>query len=132
MRAKPGSMSYRSTMIMVSRVFYTAAGVVPDIAWRPRDRSMAKLTAGKRRPWITRREWLSIAEPAGFVAVFVENGWPKHVLYQVATKDEAQYLADADLARLTAPWPERQYLTRSVIGSQYWTVAPAAQGPPHL
>ena len=111
-------------MIVLSRVFAAPADTVPDMFYRPRDRKIAKHAAGKARPWLARRVWVSSDEARpGFIAVFVDAGWPKHVLYAVDCEAQARQLAADDLARLTAPAACRWYLGRPLAG-RYYSAAP--------
>lgn len=109
-------MSAPTTWIL-SRVFPAPDdGTVPDMEYRPRNRKLAKHACGKARPFLARRVWVSSLEARpGFIAVFVDAGWPKHVLYSVDTEAAARRLAADDLARLTAP---RAAASSSVRGAR--------------
>ena len=118
---------------ILSRVFAAPDdGTVPDMEYRPRNRKLAKHAIGKARPFLARRVWVSSLEArAGFIAVFVDAGWPKHVLYSVDTEADARRLAADDLARLTAPAACRWHLCRPFAG-RYYTAAPLPSLPSWL
>ncbi len=111
-------------MIVLAKLLPSRPGQVPDVAYRPRDRRLAKHATGKARPWLTRFVWVTTdqARP-GWVARFVDAEWPKHVLYQVETEAEARALAEVDLQRLAAG---DAVFTKASLAAYYWQVQDTA------